>query len=112
MIIGKLNRVIEIWQEQPSKTLFDELGTSKLVPVKIKSVYASMVPQTGSLLNNRAGGTLLSKSTHKIIIRHSAFPELSNKYFIIYKNHRFQIDYVLNPNMKNESLEVFCEELI
>jgi len=111
-IAGRLNRQIDIWGNvETGKT--DELGSPASEDrVLASGVWAEIVPQTGSLMTGRQADTVLSKTTHKIIIRYSAFPALSNANWITHQGHRFDVDYVLNPYFKDEFLEVFCREVV
>ena len=122
---GLLNRKIEIWGKVKSFVLdehgaittiqrTDEIGQLLTHDAVLYTVWAEIIPQTGSLLSNRAADTILSKTTHKIKIRYRAcFESLkSAENWLIYKGHRFNIDYILNPYFKNEFLEIFCNEVI
>lgn len=78
---------------------------------KIKSIWASIVPQTGSLQRQQAE-TILTNVTHKIFVRYSAAKDLTHDMQIHYHGHKFKIRYILNPNFRNETLEIFVEEVI
>lgn len=104
---GKLNKKIKIWGKKPG---VNELGQNTLEDEYLKDVWAQIIPQTGRLMNQPAE-TILSNVTHKIIIRHQAFPGLKDSMFITYKGKRFDIDFVLNPYEKNEYLEVFARQV-
>ena len=119
--INSLNRRVEIWgrvkavetnEDDETIDVIDELGQNDFTDTKLVTVWAGVIPRTGSLLTARPADTILSKTTHKIIIRYSAYKDLSIKNWIIYQGHRFNIDYILNPYFKNEFLEIFCNEVI
>ncbi|QPQ30986.1 phage head closure protein [Lysinibacillus sp. JNUCC 51] len=78
---------------------------------KIKTIFAEVVPQTGSLQNQQAD-TILTNVTHKIIVRYSAGKDITQAMQIYFRGHRFEIKFILNPYFKNETLEIFCQELI
>lgn len=78
---------------------------------KVKSVYAEIVPQTGSLQKQQAD-TVLTNVTHKIIVRYGAGKDITKDMQIHFRGHRFEIRYILNPYFANETLEIFCQELI
>ena len=89
----------------------NEIGETTFFYGKLKTIWAHIVPQTGSLQRQQADN-MLANVTHKIIVRYNAGKELTKDMQIHYKNHRFEIKYVLNPYYSNETLEVFCQELI
>ena len=78
---------------------------------KLKSIWAAIIPQTGSLQRQQAD-TILTNVTHKIIVRYSAGKDITKEMEIRYKNHRFAIKYILNPYFANETLEIFVEEVL
>lgn len=77
----------------------------------IKSVWASLVPQTGTLQKQQAE-TILTNVTHKVIIRYSAGLDITKDMQLQYKGRRYDIRYILNPFERNETLEIFCQELM
>jgi len=89
----------------------NELEETSYKFIKIKSIWASIIPQTGSLQKQQAD-TILTNVTHKIIVRYSAGKEITKDMQIFFKGRRFEIKYPLNPYEKNETLEIFCQELI
>lgn len=89
----------------------NELEEITLNSEKIKTIWAEIIPQTGKLQTQQAN-TILSNVTHKIIVRYEAAKDVTQDMHIIFKNHRFDIKYILNPYFKNEFLEIFCEEVI
>ena len=109
---GRKNRKIQIWASVEDPVLKDKLGQPLVEDKCIKSIMAEIIPQTGSLLTSRPADTVLSKSTHKIIIWYNPhFKIRVKKNWIMYKDHRFEIDYILNPNFGNVDLEIFCQEI-
>ncbi len=113
MDIGNLNKKILIYKKSESVET-NEIGQ----PIEIKSVigqpYAEIIPKTGSLLAGRAGDTVLSNTTHMIRIRYNKKYEFlhNSKNWVEYQDHRFEINYILNPYFKNETLEIFVSEVI
>ncbi len=103
-----LDKRIEIWGN--TKKL-NELNQTEYKGAKIKTVWASIIPQTGRLLNAPAD-TLLSNVTHKIIIRYSAMPEITPSMWFIYKGKRFDIDFILNPYEQNKYFEIFTKQVM
>lgn len=84
--------------------------------MKVKSLWASLIPQTGSL-QKQAADTILTNVTHKVIVRYSAGKDITKDMQIYFTDkekgvHRFEIKYILNPYFLNETLEIFCQELI
>lgn len=108
MNIAGLQHRIEIWGNAPTE---NELGEKDYIPGRIKTIWAAVIPQTGSLQKQQAD-TILSNVTHKIIVRYTAGKDISQNMHIMFKGHRFDIKYILNPYFKNEWIEIFCEEVI
>lgn len=108
MIINGLRHRIDVYGK--IKTT-NELGEVTYADGKIKTIWAQIIPQTGSLQKQQAD-TILSNVTHKIIVRYSAGKDITQDMYIMFGTHRFDIKYILNPYFSNESLEIFCEEKI
>ena len=89
----------------------NELGETSYKFQKITSMWAAIIPQTGSLQKQQAD-TILTNVTHKIVVRYNVGKDISKNMRIYYRNHRFDIKYILNPYYANEDLEIFCQELI
>jgi SPP1 family predicted phage head-tail adaptor len=97
---------IDIW----GKVEFENaLGETDYSYEKLRTIWAAMVPQTGSL-QKQAADTILSNVTHKVIIRYSS--DIKQDMYIMFKGQRFDIKFILNPYFKNESLELFVEQVI
>lgn len=105
---GDLRNRIEIWG---NVEFTNELGETSYRFKKIKSIWASIVPQTGKLQNQQAE-TILTNVTHKIIIRYSAGKDITKDMQIHFKERQFEINYNLNPYERNETIEIFCQELL
>lgn len=89
----------------------NELGESSWKFQKIKTVWAEVVPQTAALQRQQAE-TMLTNVTHKIIVRYDVGQDITKDMQIHFRGHRFEIKYVLNPYFKNETIEIFCQELM
>lgn len=108
MNINSLNKRIDIY----SKTQIEnELGEVDYIYTILKSIWAEVRPQTGNLQKQQAD-TILANVTHKIVVRYESAKELTNDMYIIFRGKRFDIKYILNPYFKDETLEIFCEEVI
>lgn len=108
MRINGLRHRVDIWGNIP---LENELGEMDFTPGKIKTIWAEIIPQTGNLQRQQAD-TILSNVTHKIIIRYESGKDITQDMWIIFRGKRFDIEFILNPYFKNESLELFCREVI
>lgn len=108
MRIETLNKRIDVYGNTPTE---NELGEVDYIPGKIRTIWASIVPQTGKLQIQQAN-TILSNTTHKIIVRYESGKDITQDMYIMFKGHRFDIKYILNPYFKNETLEIFCEEVV
>lgn len=102
----QLNKRVEIWHRVASDTR-NELGQKPVEDRLFDTVYAGIIPQTGSLLTGRTADTDLSRTTHKVIMRYRA--DLSPDMWIIVEKVRYDILYIMDPFLNHERLEVFCE---
>ncbi len=89
----------------------NELGEVSYSFGKIKTIWAAIIPQTGTLQKQQAD-TILTNVTHKIIVRYSTGKDITKNMQIYFKGHRFEVKYILNPYFRNETLEIFCQELM
>ena len=78
---------------------------------RIKSIWAKIVPQTGSLQIQQAD-TILTNVTHKIIVRYGGNTDITKEMEIMFKGRKFDIRYILNPYEKNETFEIFVQEVL
>lgn len=102
---SKYNKRIEIW----GKVKFEnDLLQDDYKDTCIKTIWASIRPQTGKLMNQTAD-TVVSNTTHKIICRYSAGKDIKDDNWIIYNGKRYDIKYILNPFEANIEIEIFAE---
>lgn len=78
---------------------------------KLKTIWAAIIPQTGSLQRQQAD-TILTNVTHKIVVRYSAGKEITKEMKIKFRGHEFEIRYIINPYFNNETLEIFVQEVL
>jgi len=90
----------------------NELDEEDYEKGKIKEVFAEIVPQTGSLQRQSGIETVLSRVTHKVIIRYLSGRDIKSDMWFVFRGQRFDIRFILNPYFRNEKLEFFCEEVI
>jgi SPP1 family predicted phage head-tail adaptor len=109
MEAGKLRHKAELWGNQRVK---NELGKWENKPQKIKDIWAEIIPQTGNMMRQQGVETLISKTTHKFIVRYFVGKDIKPDNWFIYRGKHFDILYILNPYFRNEKLEIFCEEVI
>lgn len=102
----ELNKRVEIWHSVRSLTK-DALGQYPIVDTKYIDTFAAIIPQTGSLLTGRTADTTLSRTTHKIKLRYrnDIVPDM----WVMADGVRYDILYILDPNLDHERLELFCE---
>lgn len=103
---SRLNRRASIWKNGTGDKK-DELGQYPQGDVKVADVWAGVTPQTGSLLSGRAAETQLSRTTHKVVIRYRA--DVRPDMWLIIAEDRYDILYILDPYLRHERLELFCE---
>jgi SPP1 family predicted phage head-tail adaptor len=105
---GDLRHLIDVFGSVKSvNELYETVSNFE----KLYSLSAAIIPQTGSLQKQQTD-TVLTNVTHKIIVRYDSEKVIENDMYIMFDNHRFDIKYVLNPYFKNETLEIFCQEVI
>jgi SPP1 family predicted phage head-tail adaptor len=103
-----LDQRVDIWGNVPIE---NELGENDLNPAKIKTIWAAFIPQTGSLQKQQAE-TIISNVTHKVITSYGAGKDITQDMYIVFREQRFDIKYILNPYFRNQSLELFVEQVI
>lgn len=95
-----------LWQmgTAPEK---DALGQFPAIKKKVCDLWCGVVPQTGSLLTGRPAETQLSRTTHKVVIRYrnGVTPDM----WLEIQGQRYEILYILDPYLRHETLEIFCE---
>ena len=105
---NRLKHKVDVYENQK---VINELFETTYKFIKIKTIFAEIVPQTGSLQKQQAD-TILTNVTHKLIVRYLAGKEITKDMQIFFRGHRFEIKFILNPYFKNETLEIFCQELL
>lgn len=110
-----LNRRVSLYGKTKTK---NELDQTSYVDELICQVWAQITPQTGNMQRQQVE-TMLTNVTHKLIVRYrrlieDAYQQIENKsdMHIMYRGHRFNIRYILNPYFRNKTLEIFVEEVI
>lgn len=89
----------------------NEIGELDYRFEELFTLWANVVPQTGKLQRQQAD-TILTKVTHKIVVRYTAGRRITKDMQIHFRGHRYEVLYVLNPYFRDETLEVFCQELM
>lgn len=104
-----LNRRVEIWHRAKA-TERDRLGQRPVEDKLYTTVYASVIPQTGGLLSGRTADTTLTRTTHKIIMRYRE--DIRNDMWVTVDGVRYDILYIMDPNLDHERLEIFVEVVL
>jgi SPP1 family predicted phage head-tail adaptor len=99
---------VQVWGKVKTK---NEIGETTYQSSLLKSLWAAVIPQTGALQRQQVE-TLLSNVTHKVIIRYESGKDVTQDMYLMFRGKRFDIKYILNPYFTNETLELFCEEVI
>lgn len=105
---NKLKHRVEIHGDIPYK---NSLNEDAVKFGKIKSIFAEIIPQTGSLQRQQID-TVLTNVTHKIKVRYTAGKDITKEMQIQFKGHKFEIKYILNPYFENKWLEIFVQEVL
>lgn len=85
----------------------DALGQHPVVETVVCRVPCGVTPQTGSLLSGRSAETAISSTTHKVIIRYRK--DIKPDMWVMIDGERYDILFVLDPYLRHETLELFCE---
>lgn len=105
----ELRNRVEVWHNVKVENKLKKKSTE---PAKKLALWAQIVPKTGSLLTGRQADTMLSQTTHVIKCRYADGKDIEPDDWIVYKGQRYDIDYILNPYMRNETLEIFCQVVV
>ena len=105
MQVGKLNKRVQIISQ---KAQTDDLGFDRLQDVVYCTCWASIEPARGKVFYEmgRKAGTEYSKIT----IRWR--PGITHDMKVKYQDHLYDIDTIVDPYMRHESLELYCTEEI
>lgn len=85
----------------------DALGQYPVLEKTVAVVWCGVTPQTGSLLTGRPAETVLSRTTHKVTIRYR--PGITADMWLEIGGEPYYILYILDPYLRHETLELFCE---
>lgn len=85
----------------------DRLGQYPIEEKTVCEVPCGVVPQTGSMLSGRQAETILTRTTHKVIIRYR--DDIREEMWLMIEGVRYDILYILDPYLRHEQLEIFCE---
>lgn len=105
---NRLRHKIEV---HGNKKVTNELNETTYKFSLIKTLFAEVIPQTGSLMKQQAD-TILTNVTHKIVVRYDSGKNITKDMQIHFRGHKFEIKYILNPYFSNETLEIFVQELM
>lgn len=105
---GDLRNKIDIYANVEFE---NSIGETSYRYDKIKSIWAKIVPQTGSLQVQQAD-TILTNVTHKIIVRYGGNNDITKDMEIKFKDRKYEIRFILNPFERNETLEIFVQEVL
>lgn len=102
-----LNRRIQVWKK--TKTT-NAIGQTAYTDTLIRTVWAQLVPQSGSMTYQQTE-TVLSDVTHKVIIRYKSASDIAVGDHLMYGTRRFEIRFPLNPEESNWMIELYCQEV-
>lgn len=113
MNAGQLNKRIEVFRQ-----VFEEDPVTEAEEPREEvsfRTWANISPRTGSMLNGRDAGTMLSQTTHVITIRSRGdiTPDCRIRWKDEFrKEHIFAIDYILPPAGSNFMTIYAREEIV
>lgn len=102
----RLNRraVVKVMGKSYEK---DALGQYPIVEQTVCEIWAGVTPQTGSMLSGRQADTILTRTTHKVTIRWR--DDIRPEMWLEIDGARYDILYIMDPYLRHEVLEIFCE---
>ncbi|RKD26688.1 hypothetical protein BEP19_15890 [Ammoniphilus oxalaticus] len=106
--LSDLRNRIQIYGDIPYK---NELGEKSRRFGRIKEIWASVVTQTGRLQRQQAE-TMLTHTTHKVVVRYSAGRDITKDMQLHFNGRVMEIIYIDNLHERNETIEIFCRELM
>lgn len=107
-LCNRLNNKVTLYAKAKIR---NELGEKDYQYQKVKSIWAEVIPQSGSEKTAK-GNTIFSEISHKFIIRKNAVKELSNDMYFIFHEQRYAIKY-FQPNYKwHDRIEIFCKLVV
>lgn len=89
---------------------YDEMGNDLVQEQVVGQYWASIESRTGSLLKGRTAETILTNTTHVITMRYH--PAIDHACWIEYQGHRFDIDYVGDPDFQKTWMQVYVREVV
>ena len=108
MKIASLNNRIDVYGKTETT---NELGETDYTYTKIKTIWANILPTTGST-RDATGEVIRTEMKYKITIRSDSLKELTTDMYFVYKNQRYDIDYFI-PNFKyRDSIEIYCSLVV
>lgn len=103
-LASKLKNKIEVWG---NKRVKNELGAWDNEPKFIKKIHADIIPRTGSTKEGVAN-TEYADTKFKIRIRSNVCEDLTEQNWIVYKEKRYNIEYILPDYNNQEYIDLFC----
>ena len=102
----RLNRqcTIKVKAKSPEK---DALGQYPIIDTVVADVWCGVTPQTGTMLSGRQADTILTRTTHKVTIRYR--DDIGPEMWLEIDGVRYEILYIMDPYLRHEVLELFCE---
>lgn len=85
----------------------DDLGQYPVIEKEVAEVWCGVTPQTGSMISGRPTDTILTRTTHKVTIRYR--DDIGPEMWLIIDETRYDILYIMDPYLRHEVLEIFCE---
>lgn len=105
MQIGKLNKRVQIIRKEPGS---DEYGFDTQHDAVYCTCWASIEPAKGKVLYEMERKADTEYSTITIRWR----PGITHDMKVKYQDHLYNIDTIVDPYMRHESLELYCSEEI
>ena len=107
---GQLKHRVTVKRRKFTQGKYDELGNELWEEEIVGTYWALIESRTGSLLKGRTAETILTNTTHVIMMRYH--PAIDHACWIEYQGHRFDIDYVGDPDFQKTWMQVYVREVV
>jgi SPP1 family predicted phage head-tail adaptor len=102
-----LNKRVDIWKRQEIQ---NELGQTAYTDFYVRTVWAQIIDQTGSMVFQQTE-TILTDVSHQVTMRYKSATDIAPGDFLKYEGKRYDIKYVTNPYESNWMIVLYCQEV-
>ncbi|MDU0200160.1 phage head closure protein [Paenibacillus sp. MAH-36] len=104
--VGKLDKRVDLWG---NTTVKNEIGANSNKPGKIRSLWAQIENVAGGTSERAGVDTNKNTTTQRITVRYRK--DITANNWIMFRGHRFEIDYVDDMYYRQDKLILHCREV-